>query len=621
MRILACNPDTLGDAVLRQPLFAALQHAGHELALTLRPLVAPIARFIAPGALILPIEPELYHPLREPGDEAFSDLVNSAKAFDPDILLVTPFQWTALEERLHAELPRARLVAMKGYPYTDPAWTPIYTSLIAPAATVDARENEPELLKNQRLAREVIGSAITLPRPRLEIDEPMRLQAQAELVRLGLEAGEYWVACVGHTQATAVRNWSMDRWASLLAEWSRDRGRASLFVGHESEADSCAPVVEAIRSYGGSAATWFGAGDASIEMLMGLVACSAGYVGRDTGPMHLAAAMDKPVLAVFGQGTWPRFLPAATRSVSLAMRVPCAGCGWRCHLKRSHCIQDVPLENVRAAAADLEEGRVVSADIRLLEPPATLIASIVRESAAAALKVSPENLMNQFALLERAVKAETSLGHVQADVARAQQETAAARQEVAQARAELDRAREELASLQTERARDLQEQAHAAQLVVHAKQERDQLQRELVQVRNELEDARRARAQLEAVLAESERRRDAAEHTLRHAKPRASEPAEGDAELRHAASRAQAEKAKAVSELHDQRLLVAKLREDVSIATRLTRQREQELDQVRQRLAELMASRWRKVGQRLGVAMTMPWEREIQSAPTTNGKH
>ena len=50
MRIVISNPDSLGDVMLREPLFAAVHEAGHELLLVVRDFVAPLAKDIAPYA-------------------------------------------------------------------------------------------------------------------------------------------------------------------------------------------------------------------------------------------------------------------------------------------------------------------------------------------------------------------------------------------------------------------------------------------------------------------------------------------------------------------------------------------------------------------------------------------
>src|SRR5262249_31657293 len=143
-------------------------------------------------------------------------------------------------------------------------------------------------------------------------------------------------------------------------------------------------IRETMGEHAGAAAVWSGRADADLDVLIGLTARSAGYVGRDTGPMHIAAALSKPVLAVFGGGTWPRFLPQVDPSIALAVGVPCVGCGWTCHLSSSYCIKDVPVGEVLRAMADLDSGAVKPRTPRLLRPGPELMSRIGRESAASA---------------------------------------------------------------------------------------------------------------------------------------------------------------------------------------------------------------------------------------------
>jgi len=86
MRILASNPDTLGDLVLRQPLYRALLDAGHELTLVVRKGLVPLVPYVAPGAqtLVLPYEP--YASDVEQHWDVFQDLKEIAdRAKDPQL--------------------------------------------------------------------------------------------------------------------------------------------------------------------------------------------------------------------------------------------------------------------------------------------------------------------------------------------------------------------------------------------------------------------------------------------------------------------------------------------------------------------------------------------------------
>lgn len=55
---------------------------------------------------------------------------------------------------------------------------------------------------------------------------------------------------------------------------------------------------------------------------------------------------------------------------------------------------------------------------------------------------------------------------------------------------------------------------------------------------------------------------------------------------------------------------IARLERDLETLALISKEQEAEIRLLRERLDQLRASRWRKLGQRLGLAMTMDWERE-----------
>src|SRR5438045_3355556 len=103
MRILASNPDTIGDMVLRQPLYRALADAGHELLLVVRPSVAPMVPYVAPAASVLELPAEAYRDDLDQHWGLFDDLFCRARDWRPDLLLIAPFRWTRFDERLADE--------------------------------------------------------------------------------------------------------------------------------------------------------------------------------------------------------------------------------------------------------------------------------------------------------------------------------------------------------------------------------------------------------------------------------------------------------------------------------------------------------------------------------------
>lgn len=390
MRILASNPDTLGDFVLRQPLYRALIDGGHELLLIVRESVLPLVPYVAPGArtLVLPYEP--YANDLEENWERFGGVFEAARRFAPDVLLVAPFRWTQFEERLSIELPPAvRKIGMSGHLYAgDPYAGAARRSTLRFDAVAEVAGDQLEVEKNAALCGTVLGGPPPRVEPRLQATEADLHAGRQILGHLGLEPGGYWIACVGGTAHVAIKTWHAESWGRVLGEWARRYGRRFLFVGVPEEEPAAREALRAMAGPLGSneaaarhAAVWMGPGG-TLAQLLALTQLSAGYAGHDTGPMHVAAAMGKPVLAVQGGGTWPRFRPAVEPSVALLVGVPCVGCGWVCAFEQPYCIRAIPANAVLQAAADLEEGRIAGREARVLEPDGALQRRMIREAAA-----------------------------------------------------------------------------------------------------------------------------------------------------------------------------------------------------------------------------------------------
>jgi ADP-heptose:LPS heptosyltransferase len=575
MRILATNPDTIGDLVLRQPLYASLAEAGHELMLVVRPLLEPLVSLVAPGATFIPCRPDVYQPRLAVDDPALDELAAAARAFDPDVLVVTPFQWTVLEERLAKELPRARRIAMSGKRFSEPTYGPAAASDLDPQQVVQVAEDAPEVRKNELLAGAILGRAVRLDPPAIEVSAEHMASADMQLARLGLAAGEYWVACVGHNESTRVRNWSVERWAELLSWWAREYGRRFLLVGHRGEREVSEAVRAAMGEQRSAAVAWTGAGDGELDVLLGLIARSAGYVGRDTGPMHLAAAMSKRVLAVFGGGTWPRFVPAAQESVSLTVGVPCAGCNWKCHLPESYCITEVPLDAVKAAATDLESAAVRERTVRVLPASTELLARIGREGADTARQRLVELSVDRRVTMEQTQSMAEALERSARQAGRAE----ALQQQLEALQAESNR-REGI----------LKQRLAAAENLFRTRE---------AEMQRRLEDLESGRVPLPAM-----QQRIAAME------------AEWAGKLAAAQGRSRQvnqEYLKAQAEAADLRVQFERASADQQATMALVRQHEHHIAVLQQRVRDLMASRWRRYGQRLKLCMTMPWESQYQN--------
>ena len=176
-------------------------------------------------------------------------------------------------------------------------------------------------------------------------------EADCLVVSPGYRAGDYF------------KGLGAARWISQLRELESASPLRFLFTGAKSEAAANAEIMAGLQCRERHVDL-----TGQLDRLSDLLAVlegAQGYVGKDSGTMHLAAALAKPVVAVFGGGHGRRFLPVGTKGVILTVAVPCRGCDWRCHLKDPVCVTDLwdgAVAHGWLALPDLEEG-----DVRFIE--------------------------------------------------------------------------------------------------------------------------------------------------------------------------------------------------------------------------------------------------------------
>lgn len=630
MRILISNPDTIGDVVLREPLFRALAEAGHELALVVSPLVQPIARVVAPSARLIELPFNVYDGKLDAEDERLDPLVETAAEFDPEVIIGAPFTWTLLEERLCAALPDARSIGQAGGKFLDPGVGREGATREPFDEVVRVNEDLHELRKTEALVRAVLGSGVHLDEPRLVLDDELRTSADAVLGRLEIERGSFVAACVGHHEYTAIRNWRPERWAEALAHWMERYERPVLLLGAAGEAEVARAIGDALEAKGLEPRHWFGGPEGDTLLLAALLDASRGYVGRDTGPMHVAAALGKPVLAVFGGGTWPRFRPLAKPSVSITLSVPCSPCDWRCEQRRSHCVKDVPVSTVTAQIDRLEAGKVEGADVVQIEPSRTMLVGMAGDAARAAqqyraeLSVARRTLakkdeesrrktMSENAVMQRLDKIEQVLRDSKSNDA--EQRASEVTQKLTQNTQALEQARRDLAQA-VERANE------ADQNTSSLKAEIETLRSQLSETRQQLETSEAKAAEAEAARTHAAKQRDAAEHEA--ADLRAKYTGVDIPKLRADLSNTRRLVGTLQGQNNDLRLRADQLLEERRAMEKLADQRLVAMHNLENKLGELLASRWRQMGQRLHVTMVLPWEdaeRRRLLGTGTNGQH
>lgn len=161
---------------------------------------------------------------------------------------------------------------------------------------------------------------------------------------------------LGSTQPFALLNpgaawpnkrWPADRFGALARTIRQRHGWRSIVVYGPGEEDLATAVVAASGGPDGGAAAL--APPTSLGDLLALLAGASLVVSGDTGPLHLAAALGRPVVGLYGPTDPARNGPWATDDVTVSRAAVCH-CSHqrRCHAAR-WCLEDVPVEEVAAA--------------------------------------------------------------------------------------------------------------------------------------------------------------------------------------------------------------------------------------------------------------------------------
>ncbi len=350
MKITISSPDGLGDFVLRVPLIRALLADGHRLQLFLRRPAADLAAVIFPEIDRREIIADPYlsrtRCLRNP----FPGEIAAIKKFGPDLYVAGLFAINFFDQvwMEHGD-PQVRVA---GFDCSDPFWPSMTTCEPGELARrfqirAGVPVELPELEKNRLLASAIVGRELSFEPPVLESGEADLASAGAILSASGLEKNGYWIACVGSRSGLRNKDWGEENWAEFFSLTMPADGRPVLFPGNTKEFES----IERIRAaLPGSIRSVNLAGEPpSIGASLALISLARGYIGRDSGLMHMAAATGRPVLAVYGGGHWGRFLPSSGPAVVVTRPVPCRGCDFSCPYDKPWCITDVSLETMQTA--------------------------------------------------------------------------------------------------------------------------------------------------------------------------------------------------------------------------------------------------------------------------------
>jgi heptosyltransferase-2 len=314
-------PSWIGDTILAQPLFTRLceRHAGLILDAYAPAWAAPVLERMPEVRRVIP-NPFVHGEFNLPGRwRAGRQLAGE----NYDAAIILPNSWKSALVPLFAGIPQ-RIGFLGEARY----------GLLNRIARFDAAAT-PQLAERYAQLAEEPAAAPRLPlaQPHLRVERDS-LGATLEALQLACEPAPV-VFCPGAEYGPAKR-WPTRQFAALARSLA-DAGQTVWLVGSAKDA----PVGAEIVAHSAGACVDL-CGETSLAQAIDLLSCARLVVSNDSGLMHVAAALRRPLIALYGSSSPVYTPPLSSEAQIVSLRLECSPCFKReCPLGHFRCMTEL----------------------------------------------------------------------------------------------------------------------------------------------------------------------------------------------------------------------------------------------------------------------------------------
>jgi len=333
-RCLIVGPSWVGDMIMAQSLYRSLraQHPGMII-----DVLAP-----AWSGGILARMPEVRRVIASPFAHGRFDwagrraLARELRAENHDLAIVLPNSWKSALTPYFAGIAQRR-----GY------LGEMRYGLLNDIRRLDKRARPRLVQRYAALATppDADSAQTEAPSPCLQVNADSQRRILAEL-ELTLDR-PVLILCPGAEYGPAKR-WPEAHFAAL-AQAKHAEGWQIWLLGSEKDR----AVTEAINRHTGSVCIDL-AGRTTLEQVVDMMACARAVVTNDSGLMHVAAAVDVPLIALYGSSDPAYTPPLSDKAHVVRLGIECSPCFQReCPLGHRNCLEHLPPTHVLALLAAL----------------------------------------------------------------------------------------------------------------------------------------------------------------------------------------------------------------------------------------------------------------------------
>ncbi|MES2534466.1 MAG: lipopolysaccharide heptosyltransferase II [Pseudomonadota bacterium] len=328
-RTLIISPNWIGDAVMAQPLLQLLRERHPERAIdVLAPgWVAPVWRAMAEVDTVLE-SPFRHGELQLRERWRFARLLRQRGYADahvlPNTLKFALIPWLAgIPKRVgyRGEMRYGLLNVMHRDTRRAPRPMVSFYAALASAPAVS------------------VPPPSALPRPALTVS---REKISEAMTQVGLAPDQPLIAFAPGAEFGSAKRWPAAHFAQLATTILQAHPAAQIvLLGSGKDKEVCEEIVAAapqVKSL---------AGVTSLDQAIALIARADAVVSNDSGLLHIASSLNRPIVAIYGPTDPDHAPPFSDMAKSLSLRLACAPCRQReCPLGHHDCMQKLGPEMV-----------------------------------------------------------------------------------------------------------------------------------------------------------------------------------------------------------------------------------------------------------------------------------
>lgn len=180
-----------------------------------------------------------------------------------------------------------------------------------------------------------------LPKPHLQVDE---INQRRLFNELGLQHDDTIIGLMPGAEYGPAKRWPIGYYCDLARRLA-DEGCHVWLFGSKKDHSVAATIAESAGERGHNLC-----GRTSLVDAVDLIAASDAVVTNDSGLMHVAAAVGRPLVAIYGSSTPDYTPPLSERATVLYRRLECSPCFKReCPLGHTDCLNGISVEQVHDA--------------------------------------------------------------------------------------------------------------------------------------------------------------------------------------------------------------------------------------------------------------------------------